>query len=172
MQTHPEQLIRQATGTARRPLRIGRGEALAAAGGLALLIVMFLSWFEQRSTGGLSGRGTGAPAIQVDAWDALGALAVLLAIATAIPLGNALLRLVRAPTLPAVAVAGAGVLALLIVLVAAATTLGEHGPSDPDALLVFSMPEIGLFLGFAAAVLTAYGGVLTALEAHRRKAAP
>lgn len=164
--------MREATGTALRPLRVGRGEALAAAGGFALLIVMFLPFFEQRSTGGLSGRGTGVPAIQVDAWEGLGSLAVLLALAAAIPLADALLRPIGAPPIPALAVAGAGVLALLIVLVAAATTLGEHGPSYPEALRVFSMPAIGLFLGFAAALSTALGGVLAALEAHRRKAAP
>ncbi len=44
-----------------------------------------LAALTQRSAGGLSGRGTGALGVQLDAWEALGTLAVLLALAAATP---------------------------------------------------------------------------------------
>jgi hypothetical protein len=126
--------------------RLRRGELLAAAGGLALLVVMFLDWY---SVGGVDGvRLQGATA-----WQSFGVLDVILALVALLGILLALFAASqRSPALPAatgVITSAAGMLALLLVLY---RILNQPGPNGLVEV------KYGAFLGFLCLAAIAAGG--------------
>jgi hypothetical protein len=130
-----------------RRLRIG--EWIAAAGGVALLVVMFLDWYAvvvsvdpgfELSAG-------------FDAWESFDVIDLVLAIVAALAIGLAVLQATqRSPALPV----GAGVLttvagAVAVVLVAYRII---NQPGDNEFVEV----RIGAWLGLAATLAIAGGG--------------
>lgn len=147
--------------------RVSLGETIAAAGGVALLVLMFLPWFGGRLS------GLGAP-VRVDdhtGWEAFGTVSeFLVVLAGAIAVGIAIAR-ARGPmpALPVDQVAlvmCAGIVAFVIVLIRLV---------DPPELTDVALPGLGVdhsrkaaaYLALAAAAAITYGGWL-----QRRRAAP
>jgi len=134
-----------------RVARLRSGELLALAGGLALLVLLWLEWFALRApaaAGGASGTG----------WRALGwlALAVVLAAAVlAVALAAATLA-ERAPQLPVTLadctiVAGALAVVLVAVRLVFQPDLGVGAPAGDVAL------RLPAYLGLLGALLVASG---------------
>ncbi len=121
------------------------GEMVAAAAGVALLVVMFLDWYR---TGGAPGV---APA-GLSAWQAFGALDVILALIAVLAIAPAVLSATRrSPAMPiaaSVVVAALGIFATLAILY---RILNQPGPND----LVES--GLGAFLGFVSVLAIAAG---------------
>lgn len=144
--------------------RVSFGEMVAAAGGVALLVLMFLPWFGGRLSGG------GAP-VKVPTrtgWESFGTvLEFLLVVAIAIAVGIAIARAMDSlPPLPleqGQMVLAAGVVAFLIV--------GFRLIDPPDVLDVAipgldvdSSRKVAAFLSLIAAASVAYGGFLQRRE--------
>jgi hypothetical protein len=140
--------------------RVSRGEAVAAAAGVAVLVLMFLPWFG----GSLSGIGAPKQVPTSTGWEAFGgvfdALIVLLAGApVAIALGRATGRLPPLPLEQAALVLGAGALVFLIVAVRLLDPPDVIGVAVPN-IDVDSSRKVAAFLALAAAAAVAYGGHL------------
>ncbi len=120
--------------------RLRPGELIAAAGGVALLVVMFLDWYEFNGIG-------------VSAWAAFTITDVLLALAALIAIGLAVLTATRrSPALPVAAsviTATTGILATLLVLY---RILNQPGPNE------FIEVKLPAFLGFLCVLAIAAGG--------------
>lgn len=138
--------------------RVTLGELVAAAGGAALLVLMFLPWFGGR----LSGRGELVRAPRQTGWESFGTLfEVLILAAIAVAVGVAAARAMDAlPALPfeqPAIVMGAGAVAFLLV---------GFRLIDPPDLVDVAIPglevdvsrEIAAFLALGAAVLVVLGG--------------
>ncbi len=141
--------------------RLSRGELIAGASGLALLVVMFLPWYGvDVSVGGFSASESG------NAWEVFSYIDIVLFLVAAVAIGLAVARLADValpPDLPvAQIVAGAGALAVLLVLY---RIIDVPGP-DISATVDFGR-KIGLFLGLIAAGGVAYGGYLSMGESPR-----
>jgi hypothetical protein len=125
--------------------RLRPGELIAAAGGVALLVVMFLDWYELQGGGGIRSIG-------LTAWQAFGILDVILAIAALAAIALAVVTAARrSPALPvaaSVVTAALGIAATLLVLY---RILNQPGPNE------FVEAELGAFLGFVAALAIAAG---------------
>ena len=135
--------------------RLRAGEWIAAAGGVALLIVMFLDWYAAGGTTEVGGRDL-VISVGFSAWAAFGltdillALSALIAIATAVITANR-----RSPALPvagSVLTAAAGAFATLLVLY---RILNQPGPNE------FIEVKFPAFLGFLCALAIAVGGWLS-----------
>ena len=132
--------------------RLRAGELIAAAGGVALLIVMFLDWY---AAGGVTEVGGQDIEISVgfNAWAAFGITDLLLALAAIVGIATAVLAATRAS--PALPVAGSvittafGALATLLVLY---RILNQPGPNE------FIEVQWPAFLGFLCALAIAAGG--------------
>jgi len=126
--------------------RLRPGELIAAAGGIALLVVMFLDWYELEGGGGIRSIG-------LNAWQAFGLLDVILAIAALAGIGLAVVTAARrSPALPvaaSVVTAAVGIAATLLVLY---RILDQPGPNE------FVAAELGAFLGFVSSLAIAAGG--------------
>ena len=133
---------------------------VAAAGGAALLVLMFLPWFG----GQLSGRGELVRAPRQTGWESFGTpFEVLILGAIVVAVGVAVARALDAlPPLPfeqPVMVMGAGVLAFLVI---------AYRLVDPPDLVDVVIPgldvdvsrEIAAFLGLAATAVITLGGRL------------
>ena len=126
--------------------RLRRGQLIAAAGGVALLVVMFLDWY---SVGGVDGvRSQGATA-----WQSFGVLDVILALVALLAIALAVFGATqRSPALPvatAVIMCAAGMVTLLLVLY---RILNQPGPND------FVEVSYGAFAGFLCVAAIAAGG--------------
>jgi len=125
--------------------RLRPGELLAAAGGVALLGVMFLEWYELQGAGGIRSIG-------LTAWQAFGLLDVILAIAAIAAI--ALAAVTAARRSPAVPVA-AGVVTSTLGIVATVLLLyrivNQPGPN------AFVEVKLGAFLGFLCTLALAAG---------------
>jgi purine-cytosine permease-like protein len=120
-------------------MRLRAGEALAAAGGLVLLVVMFLGWY-------------GAEDVTLSAWEAFAVTDVLLALLALLALGVAVTTVTqRGPALPV----GLGVITTALALVALIALLyrilNEPGPDDLVEV------RAGAWLGVLAALLVLAG---------------
>lgn len=120
-------------------MRLRSGEALAAAGGLALLVVMFLGWYGTEGT-------------TLSAWEAFAVTDLLLALLALLGLGMALAQVTqRAPALPV----GLSVLTAAVAMVAglllAYRILNAPGPDDLVEV------KAGAWLGLLAVALTGAG---------------
>jgi hypothetical protein len=175
---------RSARGGARGRLRAGEAIYLVAA--VLLFAFMFFSWFGAEVSGSAGTIQFGHVGAGGDAWQALEVIPIFLMLAIAVAVGAALMRLAGSDWKPAippgVAVCVLGGLAALLVLIRIIfpPSFGEFGGVTVEATL-----QVGVFLGFAAALGIAYGGwramaeegtsfgaVAKKLEAPRRSARP
>jgi len=134
--------------------RLRPGELIAAGGGVALLVVMFLDWYAAGGTTSVGGQPISV-SVGFTAWEAFGITDILLALAALIAIGLAVLTATRrSPALPVAAsviTATTGILATLLVLY---RILNQPGPND------FVEVKFGAFLGFLAVLAVAVGGFL------------
>jgi len=134
--------------------RLRPGELIAAAGGVALLVVMFLDWYAAGGTTSVGGQSI-TVSVGITAWQAFGITDILLALAALIAIGLAVTTATRrSPALPVAAsviTATTGILATLLVLY---RILNQPGPND------FVEVKFGAFLGFLAVLAVAVGGFL------------
>jgi len=142
--------------------RLRTGELIAAAGGAALLVVMFLDWYAAGGTTEVGGRDIEI-SVGFNAWQAFDVTDLLLALAGLAALGLALLTATRrSPALPiagAVVTTGIGLFATLLVFY---RILNQPGPNE------FIEVKVGAFLGFLCVVAIAVGG----LRAMRDESGP
>jgi hypothetical protein len=141
--------------------RLHAFELLAMLGAGVLLVALLapVQWFVERSTGGLTGQGTGEPPQGLTAWAAFGPWIVPVALAAAVPPVDLTLRRAGwrlAPTVGLlVVVAG---LAVLSVGVVAELTYAR--PACCDATYTVPSARAGLFLAAVAAPLLLLGTLL------------
>ena len=132
--------------------RLRPGELIAAAGGVALLVVMFLEWYAAGGTTRVAGRDIHI-SVGFTAWEAFGITDILLALAALIAIGLAVLTATRrSPALPVAAsviTATTGILATLLVLY---RILNQPGPNE------FIEVKLPAFLGFLSVLAIAAGG--------------
>jgi carbon starvation protein CstA len=125
--------------------RLRPGELIAAAGGVALLVVLFLDWYAAGGAGGIS--------VGLSAWQAFGVTDVLLALVALVAIALAVITAARrSPALPvalSVITASLGILATLLVLY---RLLNQPGPNE------FVAAELGVYLGLLCALAIAAGG--------------
>ena len=143
-------------------MRLRSGEALAAAGGLALLVVMFLGWYTHLTTSSSSGTGR-----TLSAWEAFTVTDVLLLLVALLPLALAVATVTqRAPAIPV----GLGVLtmatALIVGLVLLYRILNEPGPDDLVEV------RIGAWLGLLCLALIAAGAWIATEDERPRPGDP
>jgi hypothetical protein len=139
--------------------RVGFGEMVAAASGLALFIVMFLPWYR---------KDIGIGPENLSAWAAFDLIDLLLLLAAAVAIGMAVARAARAippnlPASPGTIVAGAGALAALLLLY----RLVELPGADGEGVEVGR--KIGVYLGLIASLGIAFGGFTAINERARRR---
>ncbi len=124
--------------------RLRRPEITAAAGGVALLVVMFLRWYSVAGVAGVRGES---------AWEAFSVLDVFLALLALLAISIAVLAATRdSPALPTAAAtitAALGIVATLLVLY---RILNQPGPNE------FVQVRWGAFLGFVSVLAIAAGG--------------
>jgi hypothetical protein len=132
--------------------RLRPGELIAAGGGIALLVVMFLDWYAAGGRTQVAGREI-TISVGFNAWEAFGITDVLLALAALIAIGTAVLTATRrSPALPvagSVLTSTAGILAVLLVLY---RILNQPGPNE------FIEVKLPAFLGFLCVLAIAAGG--------------
>lgn len=153
-----------------QPSRISRGEALAAAGGLLLVGLMFMPWFD-----GTFDIGTPVGVQEKTGWQSYGGLFDFLIIGLAVlPLGVAVAKAAgRAPALPleqGLMVLATGALLVLIVAVRLIDAPDLTDVPIPNAEVEISRKGAALLALIAAAAVAA-GGHLQRLEslASRRE---
>ena len=150
--------------------RISFGEMVAAASGLALLLFMFFPWY---GFGGKSvevpGSGTiSTPGADVNAWQALSFVDLVLFLIAAVAIGLALARAADAmpsglPAPPATIVLAAGALAVLLVLYRILDVPGAPIEGFENGR------KIGIFLALLAAGGIAFGGYTAMNERASRR---
>jgi hypothetical protein len=132
--------------------RLRPGELIAAAGGAALLVVMFLDWYAVGGTTKVAGSDLRV-SLGLTAWEAFGITDILLALAALIAIGLAVVTATRrSPALPVAAsvlTATTGILATLLVLY---RILNQPGPNE------FVEVKLPAFLGFLCVLAIAAGG--------------
>jgi len=129
--------------------RISFGEMVAAVSGAVLFIVMFMPWY---------GISAGGVSLNVNAWERFSFIDILLFLASLLAIGVALARATGnmptgLPAPPGLIVAGAGALALLLILFRLIST-----PGDDLGGAVDLGRKIGIFLGLIAAGGITFGG--------------
>ena len=140
---------------------------IAGASGLALFIFMFVGWFGLKvEAGGFEAETT------ANAWEWFSFIDILLFLAAIVAVALAVLRaLGNVPTLPyppAMIVAIAGAVALVLVLF----RLIFPGDAGTDADGVEATRKIGVFLGLIASAGIAYGGYTAMNERANGEASP
>src|SRR5918997_7043037 len=148
--------------------RLGPGELLAGASGLSLLLALFLPWF------GLDGRvrvpGSGE-AITVegrslDAWEAFGAIDIVLALVAIVAIALPVVGMVATPPRPLTdAVAAAAALAALLIvyrLIDVPEIPVEEGPGDTA---YETGRRLGTFFGLLCTAGIAWGASLVRAQA-------
>jgi len=136
--------------------RLRPGELLAAAGGVVLLVSLFLDWY------GLRGRSAG-----VSAWQAFAVADVLLALVALLAIALAVAQLtLRGPALPV----GLGVVTSAVsiagVLVVVFRLIDQPGANDLIEL------RAGAWIGLAAALAAAAGAWMAMGDDRPRPADP
>jgi hypothetical protein len=132
--------------------RLRPGELVAAAGGVALLAVMFLDWYAAGGTTQVAGRDIDV-SVGFTAWQAFGFTDIVLALAALTAIGLAVITATHSsPALPVAAsviTATVGALATLLVLY---RILNQPGPNE------FIEVKLPAFLGFLCVLAIAAGG--------------
>jgi hypothetical protein len=134
--------------------KLGVGEIVAGASGLALFVFMFLPWYGIDSIGGF---GVGGDA---NAWEAFSFIDILLFLVAVVVVGMVLVQMAEStpdlPSPPAQIIMVAGVVALVLILFRLLFTPGiDTAGLDIDVDLG---RKIGIFLGLIAAAGITYGG--------------
>jgi hypothetical protein len=138
--------------------RPGLGEVVAGLGGAVLLVALLapVEWFEELSTRGFTGQGTGEPLRSLTAWDAFGLWLMPIALAAATPLVDLALkrtgRSIRSPIRGLVEAAGLAVLSVGVVL-----ELTYSLPPCCDQIYTLPSAEAGLIPAVVGAGLLALG---------------
>ena len=138
--------------------RLSTGEKIAGASGIALILIMFIfDWY------GVKVAGQSVPNSGANAWQAFGFIDIILFVtalaALALVWVSASQREVNMPVALSAAVAGLGVLSVILVLYRIIDTPGDV--SAASVLLNQSVDvtrKIGVWLGLLAAIGVAYGG--------------
>ncbi len=146
--------------------RLRAGELIAAAGGVALLVVMFLEWYAAGGTTKVAGRDIHI-SVGFTAWEAFGVTDILLALAALIAIGLAVLTATRrSPALPVAAsviTATTGILATLLVLY---RILNQPGPNELIGV------DAGAWVGLAACLGVFLGAWLSLSDERSRPVDP
>jgi hypothetical protein len=137
--------------------KVSVGEMIAGISALALFIFMFLPWFGVDS---VEGFGVGDVGVDANAWESFSLIDILLFLVSAVVVGLVLARAAAAmpdlPQPPATIIAGAGALAVVLILFRLIVTPDfDTGGFGVDVDLG---RKIGVFLGLIAAAGIAYGG--------------
>lgn len=143
--------------------RVSLGEMVAAAGGVVLLVLMFLPWF--------GGHLTGGPPIKVEpqtGWESFSALSkflliLVMAAAIGVTAARALGRLPSLPVEQGALVLVAGVVAFVVVLIRMLDPPASFA-SASLGLEVDTSRKLAAFLALAASATIAYGGYLQRRE--------
>jgi hypothetical protein len=131
--------------------RLRPGEIIAAAGGVALLVVMFLDWYAAGGTTEVQGQ-TLELSLGVNAWQAFGLTDLILAVCALLAIGLALVTASRrSPALPVAASVVTSSLAILASLLVLYRIVNQPGPND------FVEVELGALLGLLAVLTIAAG---------------
>jgi len=124
-------------------MRLRLGEGLAAAGALALLVVMFMGWY------GAKAQPAGDT---LNAWEAFAVTDLVLAAVCLLALALAVAQVTqRAPALPVAFGVLASAASIVALVLLAYRILNEPGPDDLVEV------RAGAWLGFAALALVAAG---------------
>ena len=148
--------------------RVTFGEMVAAAGGLALIVVMLLPWFSVDAPGAIGLEG--------NAWEALGFIDVVIFFAAVAVIAIAVVKaaepaaLQELPWPPANIALGAGGIAALLILFRLLSP-PELEIGDFTAFDLETNREIGVVLGLVAALGMLLGGWLQQREAAQSAAA-
>jgi hypothetical protein len=121
--------------------RVRSGELIAAGGGVALLVVMFLGWY------GVRGREA-----TLSAWQAFSITDIVLAVVAVLAIALLVVQLAgRGPAAPVALGVLSATLSLVAVLLVAYRILNQPGPNE------FVEVHAGAWLGLLAAVAIAAG---------------
>jgi multisubunit Na+/H+ antiporter MnhB subunit len=135
--------------------RLRQGELIAAGGGAALLIVMFLDWYGAGGSATFQGQDIEI-SLGFNAWQAFSVTDLILALTAVSAIGLAVITAShRSPALPvagSVITATLGALATLLVFY---RILNQPGPNE------FFEVKLGAFLGFVSVLAVAVGGWLS-----------
>jgi hypothetical protein len=141
--------------------RLRLGEVLAAAAGIALLVVMFLPWYAPNAQLGLAAASAGHRLDHsFSAWEAFGILDLLLLATALAAIGAAVLagtqRAVALPVAASVVVTALGVFVAVLVLYRLV-----NEPLGPDSLTDI---RFGAYVGLALCAVIALGGFASMQE--------
>ena len=141
--------------------RLRLGEAVAAAAGIALLVVMFLPWYAPNAQLGLAAASAGHRLDHsFSAWEAFGILDLLLLATALAAIGAAVLagtqRAVALPVAAGVVVTALGVFVAVLVLYRLV-----NEPLGPDSLTDI---RFGAYVGLALCAMIALGGFASMQE--------
>jgi hypothetical protein len=132
--------------------RLRPGELIAGAGGIVLLVVMFLDWYAAGGRTEFQGQELEI-SLGITAWQAFSVTDIILALTALAAIGLVVITAARrSPALPvavSVITTTLGALATLLVLY---RILNQPGPND------FVEVKLGAFLGFLAVLAIAVGG--------------
>jgi multisubunit Na+/H+ antiporter MnhB subunit len=135
--------------------RLRPGELVAGAGGVALLVVMFLDWY---GAGGSTQLGDAEIELSVgfNAWQAFDLADVILALVALSAIALAVLSATqRSPALPVAASVITSTLGILGTLLVFYRILNQPGPNELVEV------KLGAFLGFLSVAAVAVGGWLS-----------
>jgi hypothetical protein len=132
--------------------RLRPGDLIAAAGGVGLLVVMFLEWY---AAGGVTQVGDREIEVSVgaNAWEAFAVTDIWLALTAVAALAIVALTASRqSPALPVAASVITTTLGVIAVLLVLYRILNQPGPNE------FIEVKFGAFLGFLSVLAIAAGG--------------
>jgi hypothetical protein len=125
--------------------RLRPGELIAAAGGVALLVVMFLKWYELQGAGGIRSIG-------LTAWEAFSVTDLVLALAALAAIALAALTAARrSPAVPVAASVVTSTLGIVATVLLLYRILNQPGPN------AFVEVKLGAFVGFLCTLALAAG---------------
>jgi hypothetical protein len=138
--------------------KLSLGDQIAAASGIALLVVMFLPWYGASVSSNLGGGISVSDT--ANAWQVFSFIDILLFLIAVVAIGVPVAR--ATDSLPddvpgALILLGAGALGLLLVLYRIIDVPGPDLPSFAGVNVDFSR-KIGIFLGLIATAGVTYGG--------------
>jgi hypothetical protein len=129
--------------------RVRAGEIVSAAGGAALLVIMFLEWY---ALGLGSVTPLGDADLGANAWEAFGVIDLLLALVAVLGLALLAVQLVgRGPALPVAFEVVTSTLALVAVLLVAYRIVNQPGSNDLVDV------SLGAWLGLVATAVVFWG---------------
>jgi magnesium-transporting ATPase (P-type) len=140
--------------------RLGTGETIAAAAGLALFIIMFIfKWFGVDFGSDSLGLGSAVDA-SANAWNSMEWIRWILLITALVAIGGALMtanaQSVNTPVAISAITCGLGILSVILILF---RIIDPPSSGDiPDGFDISISRKIGVFLGLIAAGGIAYGG--------------